>query len=96
MAVSKKKRVSAQKSNIRKKHTSQSKSTPTKNQQILKKLQKIDADTAMDLTSKFMCEEHPFPELTGLDAVKMIYIVQALIYINLTEMYKEIRQKIKK
>lgn len=59
----------------------------------LREIPKINADTVMELTSKFLCEDHSFPELRGLQATEMIFLTQALLYINLEEMNKHCRKK---
>ena len=92
MAVKRNKK-STPKSSVNKKQISACKSKSPRRKESLQEIKKITPDTVMDLTSIFLCEDHDFRHITGLKAMELIFLVQALMYINLTEINKEIRQK---
>lgn len=98
MAVTKKSRKKLPKSSACKQGSSpyKAKSIKTRKASHLREIRKISADTIMELTSKFLCEDHDFSGLRGLEAIELIFVVQALLFVNLEEMNRQHRQENRK
>lgn len=96
MAVTEKSGKNLPKSSACKKGSSPYKAKSNKREKAsdMREIRKISADTIMELTSKFLCED--FSDLRGLDATEMIFIAQALLFINLEEMNRQYRQENRK